>query len=185
MAPAQNFFHSRFICFRFGWPMPLIVDRIWLRSWFFGNLTVFDRLYLRAQWDFFNNFLCFEKLRPSSRRYADLRGSFVYFCTPPRDIPTITKRKIHFPTPNTYPIWTESTVHRNDITQSEQSQHSSEWHFQCEFERPSLRFLQAFFQCSRHLFQKSARCARRHLFSVLRCARARANGYMQISLVLP
>ena len=37
-------------------------------------LPDFDRLYLRAQVDFFDNFVCFGKLRPRSLRYADLDG---------------------------------------------------------------------------------------------------------------
>ena len=36
-------------------------------------------LVLRRYWTDFNNFWCFVKLRPSSRRYADLEGLLVHF----------------------------------------------------------------------------------------------------------
>ena len=103
MAPAQNFFALSFHLRHFWLADAADRGQDLAPILIFGNLTVFDRLYLRAQWDFFNNFLCFEKLRPSSRRYAGLRGLFAYSRTPPRGIPIIANRKIHFPTPNIRP----------------------------------------------------------------------------------
>ena len=76
-----------------------IWDESWLRSGFSRNSSNFDRLYLRAQVDFFNNFWFFVKIRPSSRRYADLEGLFVNFEPPLRGISTIANRKMTSPTP--------------------------------------------------------------------------------------
>ena len=55
-------------------------DQSWPRSGIFRNLPNFDRLYLRAQLDFFQNVWFFLKLRPSSRRYmyVDLERLLVH-----------------------------------------------------------------------------------------------------------
>ena len=52
-------------------------------------------LVLRRYWTDFNNFWWFVKLRPSSRRYADLEGVFVNTYTHFSTISTIAKRKFH------------------------------------------------------------------------------------------
>ena len=53
-------------------------------------------LYLHRYWTDFDNFWCFVKLRPSSRRYADLEGILVHFDPPARTISIIANQKIHF-----------------------------------------------------------------------------------------
>ena len=53
-------------------------------------------LSLHRYWTDFNNVWCFVKLRPSSRRYADLEGILVHFDPPARTISIIANPKIHF-----------------------------------------------------------------------------------------
>ena len=53
-------------------------------------------LSLHRYWTDFNNFWCFVKLKPGSRRYADLEDILVHFDPPARTISIIANPKIHF-----------------------------------------------------------------------------------------
>ena len=79
-------------------------DQSWPRSGIFRNLPNFDRLYLRAQMDFFQNFWFFLKLRPSSRRYVDLEGLLVHLSQSASSIVATTKPKIRFHIPSLIPL---------------------------------------------------------------------------------
>ena len=53
-------------------------------------------LYLRTQVEFFNNFLFFIKIRPSSWSYADFHGLSLHSDPPPNVISMTANPKIHF-----------------------------------------------------------------------------------------